>query len=151
VLVLGAGALTIAFRLAPGDVVLLCYLDYSPLGFLERGDVSDAGDAQRGGPSYPVAVPWYRPSGEPGELDDTNPSIGPPGGDVRIAFLPTRVEVGSAAQFVALASLVATELAKIQTALASLAVTTGAGAGGLVVAGTPYVPASVAATQLKSG
>lgn len=52
---------------------------------------------------------------------------------------------GTGASFVALASHVSTELGKIATTLA-----TGSNSGGPVVFGTPYTPASVAATKVKA-
>lgn len=142
----GGAGFSLAWDIEPGDVVLLAYLDFSPAGWRERGALSDAGDTRQHGPSYPVAIPWYRPDGEPGELDD-GPGLGVPGGAARITFHATHVQVGNGADFVALAGLVAAELAKISTALGSLSC---AAAPGPVVAASPYVPASVAASKLKT-
>jgi hypothetical protein len=142
----GGAGFSLAWDLAAGDVVLLAYLDFSPAGWRERGITSDAGDARQLGPSYPVALPWYRPGGGAGELDD-GPGLGIPGNAARLTFHTSHVQVGNGADYVALAGLVATELGKIATALGSLSC---AAAPGPVVAASPYTPAPVAASKLKT-
>src|SRR5688572_22205455 len=88
--------------LAAGDAVLLVYLDYSPALWRKRGQVSDTPDTHKNGPSYPVAIPFFRPSGGPGS--DPGNSIGTPGG-LRMWFTPSVINAGDsegAGDFVAL-------------------------------------------------
>lgn len=102
----GSAALSSHANLAAGDAVLLVYLDYSPAMWRERGAVSDALDTHKNGPSYPVAVPFFRPGGGPGE--DTDNSFGIPGG-LRVHFTASFARVGPASDgedFVALKSAV---------------------------------------------
>ncbi len=103
----GAAALSSHTVLAVGDAVLLVYLDYAPTLWRKRGDVSDTPDTHLRGPSYPVALPFFRPAGGPGA--DSDDSIGAPGG-VRVRFAPDVVSVKAAPagadDFVALKSAV---------------------------------------------
>lgn len=96
----GGAALSSNVPLAAGDAVLLVYLDHSPALWRRRGDVSDTPDAHQSGPSYPVALPFFRPGGAGGP--DTDASIGVPDG-VRIHFTVEHVAVGDGADAVALA------------------------------------------------
>jgi hypothetical protein len=144
----GGAAFTLTWELAAGDVVLLAYLDFSPATWLAKGAPAEAGDVRQHSESYPVAIPFYRPSGGAGVVDPGTRSMGPPGGAARIRFEPTFVQVGTGADFVALAGLVAAEFGKVQAALTSLSC---AAAPGPVIAATPYSPGPVAATQLKTG
>jgi hypothetical protein len=95
----GGGELTLTAPLTPGDTVLLVYLDFSPAIWRKSGQVSDTPDTRQNGPSYPVAIPFYRPTGGAGE--DTDPSIGKPGG-LRVHFTDDTVNVGGGGDFVAL-------------------------------------------------
>jgi hypothetical protein len=97
----GAASLSEVFPLAADDVVVLVFQDYSIATWRARGIVSDPPDVRHHGPSYPVAVPWYRPAGGPG--DDSRASIGKPGG-LRVYFEDDAVEVGDGTGFAAMAS-----------------------------------------------
>ncbi len=141
----GGASFSEHFPLAAGDAVDLIFQDFSFAGWRQSGKESEAHDTHNHGPSYPIAVPWYRPDGGPGE-DTDDPSLGRPGG-LRVYLGTTSVDVGKGAGLVAvaLATLVATELGKIATTLG-----TGSNGAGAVVFGTPYVPASVASVNLKA-
>ena len=156
----GSAALSSHMTCAAGDAVLLVYLDYAPTLWRKRGGVADAPHTHKN--ATPIAIPFYRPSGGPG--DDTDDSIGVPGG-TRVRFEGGVVRVGATvdplAEFVAQATKVATELNAIRTALASFASTqAGASTGPLAPLATGFTalgtaiggPAgSVAASKLKTG
>lgn len=103
----GSAALSVHTNLASGDTVLLVYLDYSPALWRSRGAVSDTPDTHKHSPSYPVAIPFLRPSGGPGP--DTDESLGIPAG-MRLHFESAFVRVGPATpgtvDFVAMAAKV---------------------------------------------
>jgi len=102
----GGAALSSHVNLAAGDAVLLVYLDFSPALWRQRGQVSDASDAHKNGPSYPVAIPMFRPLGAAGP--DVDESIGKPDG-LRVHFTASFVRVGATSDsedFVALKSAV---------------------------------------------
>lgn len=96
----GGAALSSNVVLAAGDAVLLVYLDYSSALWRQRGEVSDAPDAQKNGPSYPIALPIFRPAGAQGP--DTDTSIGRPDG-MRVHFTVAHVAIGEGGDAVALA------------------------------------------------
>lgn len=151
----GAAALSSHATLAAGDAVLLVYLDYSPAVWRARGVLSDTPDTHAH--RYPVALPFYRPSGGAG--GDTDLSIGEPDG-TRVRFESGVVRVGAtvdpAADFVALAAKVDARLTALEAFAASHThpvpgVTTGPGAAVSSPAAGAPTGASVAATKLKSG
>ncbi len=102
----GGSGLSANSVLVAGDAVLLVYLDYGATAWRGTGKVSDAVDTHKHGPSYPVAVPFVRPSGGPGS--NAGNSIGFESG-VRIHFTASIARVGGASDaedFVALKSAV---------------------------------------------
>lgn len=136
----GTSALSVHSSLAAGDAVLLVYLDYSPAMWRQRGTVSDAADTHKNGPSYPVAIPFLRPSGGP--APDSDESIGIPDG-LRIHFTVSHVIVGEGSDAVAMAAKVNARLDAIEDSLAAIGghvhsgVTAGAASSGPPVGFTP--------------
>jgi hypothetical protein len=91
---------------------------------------------EEGDPRKPYAALWD--SGELQELQiDTQ---------TKAKITGPLVELADASQFATMSNLVLTELQKIQTTLNSATAPSG---GGPVTYGTPYVPASVAASKVK--
>ena len=145
---------------AVGDSVLLLFCDLSC-------DVWRAGDGTPQAPgalsyhSYdsafalPMIAPDAKALASPG-ADPTKIIIGTDSGPEQIKIGPGEIALGATAgDFVALASLVQTELGKISTALGSLVVTatdtvTSAAVTGTAVASSPYVPGSVASSLIKA-
>lgn len=99
----GGASLSLYFALAAGDAVVLVFADYSFAGWRSTGKPQGAGDAHPHGPSYPVALPWYRPNGAAGAEADE--SIGKPDG-LRVHFGSDEVSIGNGSDFVALKSAV---------------------------------------------
>jgi len=135
----GSTSLSFHFALSPGDTVVLCWQDFSIATWRNTGAVSEAGDTRKHGSSYPIARPWYRPSGGPGP--DTDNSIGLPGG-LRIQFTSSAVKVGEGSDFVAMAAKVDARIAALETYVTShthpvAGVTAGPAA---VVSAPPAVP-----------
>lgn len=146
------GGFSMSGPMQSGDRVLLLGFDLDPSKHRGTGNPEDPPDTARHSGGYWVALPCDITDagavGDPGE----NLVIGLEGG-VKLVIGPGFMGLGSASpsDYVALASLVKAELGKIATALASLTVTTGAGTGGTVVAGTPYAtPGNVASAVVKS-
>ncbi len=103
----GSAQLSFHFGLAKGDVVALCWQDFSIATWRATGGVCESGDVRKHGPSYPIARPWMRPSGGPGP--DTDQSFGVPGG-LRLRFASGHATftttAGGSDDFVALKSAV---------------------------------------------
>jgi hypothetical protein len=95
----GGAAFSLTWDLAAGDTVFLAYLDFSPMGWREKGEIADAGDAQQNGPSYPIAFPWFRPRGAAGPAEGTADGVA-----VRVES--GALVVGTGAMRAALAELV---------------------------------------------
>jgi hypothetical protein len=153
-----AGDWFLHMPLAPGDTVLLVCCERDLARWRQTGELSDPVDRRAHHLAHAVAIPGVYPRTEP--LNDTpidklvigkqfsgigEPAI--PVLTVRIGPFDIKLGTESASDFVALASLVAAELAKIQTTLGTGSAPVG---GGTVTFGTPYVPASVAATKVKA-
>ncbi len=138
----GGGDLTLTAPLAAGDTVLLVYLDLSPAVWRKNGQVADPPDTRQNGPSYPVAIPFYRPSGGAGA--DTDASIGKPGG-LRVHFTDDTVNVGGGGDFVALKSAVDAIQQNLDT-MASFATPWGPTTPGNIAA----VGAQASSTTLKA-
>ncbi len=144
----GSASLSSHAVLAAGDAVLLVYLDYSPALWRERGAVSDAPDTHKNGPSYPVAIPFFRPAGGAGP--DNDDSIGKPDG-LRLRFEPTFIGVGGMSDFVAMAAKVNARLDALEDfALTHMHAT--AGTGPPVAAAPAFVAGGgdVSSTNLKA-
>lgn len=145
------GGYAMWWDLKMGDKVDLESFDLDPGPYLASGQPQDPAFTRRNSGAHWVAVP-----GDYTDLGALPPSngqlcIGSPGG-VIVSLDGSHVNLGSASptDAVALASLVKTELTEIKTALTTLTVTTGAGAGGTVVAGTPYMgPGNIASGTVK--
>jgi len=143
----GAASLTIYFALAAGDVVELVFQDFSIAQWRGTGKVSDAGDLHAHSPSYPVAIPFYRPNGK-GGTDASDESIGKPGG-LRLHFKDGTIEAGAGSDFVAMAAKVDARISAIETYLTALTLpVSGATAGPPAVPYTPGAP--TASTNLKA-
>jgi hypothetical protein len=131
----------ITFPLVAGDTVLLVFCE-RPIGqWRYTGRDGSPGDQSAHGLGSAVAIPGLFAN------KDKLAASAFPGAGIMVAAgaNETRLGAATASAYVALASLVATELGKIQTTLG-----TGSNSGGAVVFGTPYVPASVAATKVKA-
>lgn len=153
--VMRGGGFFVWLPVAVGDSVLVLFSDLSC-------DAWRAGDGTAQDPGWvgkhtydsPFAIPCVAPDAK--MFADPNAAsgkviIGKDGSQAQIRVGATDIELGAAAtDAVALASLVATELGKIVTALGSLTVTTGPGTGGRVVASTPYAASAVASTLIKA-
>jgi hypothetical protein len=147
VLFRGSAAFSEHFTLAAGDTVELLFQDFSIAQWRARGEVSDPADIRQHGPSYPVAIPWYRPAGAPGELDPAE-SMGKPGG-LRLHFGTSAIGAGDQSDFVAMAAKTEARLTAIENFLNTLVLpVSGASAG---PPGTPLTPGdAVASTNLKA-
>jgi hypothetical protein len=148
-----AGGFVITLPLAVGDMVLVIFSETSTAEWRATGQKSKPADARRLSIGHPVCIPGFFPdvtqmaAGDAGARANTM-ILGKDGSDLQVRIDNTNIKLGaSATDFVALASKVATELTKIQTTLASA---TAAGGGAAVLYGTPYVPSSVAATEVKA-
>lgn len=131
------GGCKITWPLNAGDRVTLHAYDLDPTVHAQTGKVEDPQDVRRHGGGYWQAKP---------EDITVAGAVAVPAGLVITA--PSIVLGAGATDFVALASLVATELGKIQTALNSFPpVPSG---GGPVTPGSPYTPGSVAATKVQA-
>jgi len=135
-----AGPFKITWPLAAGNKVTLHAYDLDPTLHQATGNAEDPQDVRRHGGTYWHCVPQdctdSAPTATAGQLTLDGPGI----------------TLGDGAtDFVALASLVKAELTKIATALSTLTVTSGAGTGGTVLAGTPYTtPGDVKSSLVKS-
>lgn len=150
VLFAGAASYSEHFPLAAGDIVDLVFQDFSIAAWRQSGRVSDALDTEHHGPSYPIAIPWYRPAGGPG-ADTDGPSAGRPGG-LRVYYGASTVDVGKGAGLdaVAMAAKTNARLDALETALIGLVLpVSGSSAGPPAV--PPVTPgASVASTNLRA-
>ena len=154
---LRGGGFLVWLPVTVGDSVLLIFSDLS-------ADSWRAGDGSSQPPGFvgkhttdsPFALPMFAPDAKVFSSPGANPGnliIGKDGSSQQIQIDGSHINLGgpTPADFVALASKVTANLNAIVTTLASLTVTTGAGAGGTVAAGTPYVPTSVASTLVTCG
>ena len=149
---LRGGGFCVWVPVAVGDSVLVVFTDLST-------DTWRAGDGSRAvNPGWvgrhtadsPFAIPMIAPDAKAlASAGNSKMIVGVDGGTA-IAIGPSDIELGGNSDAIALASKVATELTKIQTAMASLTVTTGPGTGGTVIASTPYVPGAVASAIVKA-
>lgn len=138
---------SLTFALTPGDGVLLIFCESSPAGWRTTGQVSNPPDLRRHG-FYPIALPGWFPDAQPAV--DADDSIGKPGG-MRVHFTAATVNVGAAADFVAMA-------AKVDAAITTLVTWAGththagvmAGGGVTGTAAPPTAPASTASVDLKA-
>jgi hypothetical protein len=145
------GGFSITFPLAKNDKVILLAFDQDPTTHRQTGQAEDPQHTARHTGSYWCAIPAD-------VTQVTSPTAGTTmkigKGSTTIEIDGTNISLGGASvsDNVALASLVVSELNKIKTALASLTVTSGPGAGGTVTAGTPYASVgAVKSTLVKSG
>lgn len=129
----GAGGYELHFPLAAGDTVWLMFAEADMQKWESTGQESPPGWLERHGLGSLVAYPFSRKA------------LATTGGARLVAPAPFTVGNLVSAQLVALAPLVAAELAKIAATLL-----TGSSGGGPVVFGTPYSPSDVAATKLKA-
>lgn len=138
----GGGA-SIQFPLAAGDHVLLIFSEADFSGWRQTGQVSDAGDLARHDLSWPVAIPCAAPDSKP-LRSVSAPHFEVPSGEA----LTVGGDPGGA-DFVALASLVHTELGKIANAFSTFV----PGSGGASFP-NPYVApgsaSAIASTSLKA-
>lgn len=150
---LGSGSLSWHARLSAGDTVVLLYADFSFLGWRQHGQISDAGDTRQSGPSYPVAVPWYRPAGAPGDDTESDGSIGIPGG-LRLYFGGASVRAGAGTDAVAMAAPTQAIISALNQAATEIATLGGAPTNGVAIAGvlTPLFSAlaAVASANLRA-
>jgi hypothetical protein len=158
VLCFGSPKLSLRATLTKGDSVLLIFSQWAIAQWRSTGEVSDPRDLRLHGPSYPVAIPWYAPSGGPGSDDDD--SIGRAGG-LRAHFKDDAIEVGDGSDAVALAAKVNARLNALESAFAALETVFAAHghafAGGAVTPGavpiyTPTAPSGsdVSSSNLKA-
>ena len=144
--------LSIHFRLVKGDGVhLICTTrSINEWRQMSLPGIATPGETRTHVLANAVCYPGFYPDAAPGP--DADESIGITGSaSSRFHFFDDHIAAGGGANFAALANLVATEFTKIKTALSTLTVTSGAGSGGLVAAGTPYTTVgSVASSNLKA-
>ena len=170
-----AGPFMISAPMSAGDGVVLLGFDLDPTGTIRSGTPADPADTRRHAGGYWCALP--------GDIADANafadgPAVaqglvlGTDGGQDQIRFVGGCVQLGATGgDYIALASLVALELQKIQTTIAGLQTATPSGylvtvppgaAGGTfscvpastteisAVSTSPYTPASVASALIKA-
>lgn len=135
----GGAKLSAHWELQPGDAVDLVFQDLSFVGWRSTGKQTEAFDTRAHGPGSPVAIPWYRPDGGPGEAD-TDESIGRPGG-LRIHFGDAAISVGTGVDYVAMAAKVDARLSALEAGMAGHT---------HAVAGTLTPPTTVAGTAAPS-
>lgn len=150
----GAASLSLYFALASGDIVQLVFNDFSPAIWRQTGNMGDAQDIQAHGPSYPVALPYYRPGGKGGSEPDE--SIGKPNG-LRLHFHDAAIAAGEGSAFVANATLVDAALNALKAAISAAATAEGmaGGLGGMTALSTALAtawppPPGTASTNLKA-
>ena len=147
--IIRGGGFFVWIPVAIGDSVLLICSDLSTDTWRSgEGQPQDPGFVGKHTLDSPFAIPMIAPDAkffaDPAAAP-TKLIIGKDGSPAQIRLSATDIELGNAAtSHVALAELVATELGKIQTTLA-----TGSNSGGAVVFATPYVPSSVASALIK--
>ena len=151
-----AGGYVITLPMGPGDFVWLVFSEASTAEYRATGQASAQGDVRRHHLGYPTAIPGAVPDTSP--LSPTDAAaraagmvIGHDGAADQIQISPTAIKLGSAAtDFVALASLVMTQLSAIQTQFNTHVHATAA-LGPPVPPTVPMTsPGSVAATLVKA-
>jgi Phage protein Gp138 N-terminal domain len=145
--VMRGGGFYIWLPVAIGDSVLLMFSDLSMDTWRLGGNTP--GWLGKHTHDSPIAIPCIAPDAK-AFADIAAASgkvvIGKDGSQAQIRLSATDIELGAAAaDFVALASKVFTELQKIQTTLL-----TGTSPSGAVVFGTPYTASPVASTLIKA-
>ncbi len=150
-----AGGFFISYPVAKGDRVMLVFMDRSMDQWSELGREGDPRDGRTHDLSDGVAIVGLYPASEPlADAHATNMVLGKDGG-VQIHIKPSgEIHIGSenAADFIALAALVLSELQAIKTAYdlhTHTGVTTGPGVSGTPVLPMP-APSSVAASKVKA-
>lgn len=148
-----AGDWFLSFPLSPGDRVWIEFAERSLSEWKANGDTASPRDLARHAEWATCSVGGY-PEDEPLASGDAAARsagvvIGKAGTNFQIRIGTTEIKIGAAASdFVALKSLVETELNKIKTALSTAAAPSG---GGPVTYGTPYVSVgSVGASLTKA-
>lgn len=145
------GGFTICGPVNSGDVVQVFFQDLDDSKFRSTGQSGAPDRTRRFGSDSAFCLPWDMT--DAGVATDHTAAgsaliIGKDGSPPQIRINGTNIQLGhTGADFVALASLVSAELAKIVTTLATGSTPPG---GGVVTFGTPYVPGSVASTLVKS-
>lgn len=153
ILAYGSPNTTIEILLARGDTVLLVFCDYSFAAWRSTGGVSDPLDTRKHGPSYPVAIPWFRPKGKASA--NAPSSMGAAGTNaVRVHFDdPAYIRIGTdypaAPDFVAMAAKTNARLDALENWANTTTFPTGVGPSGTTL--TPLTPGeSVASENLKA-
>jgi hypothetical protein len=148
------GGFSLRWKLAPGDKVTLVSFDLDPTAHFGTGQAEDPPDVRRHGGGYWLALPYDLTDG--GALEDPGDDlvVTLPGGN-EIRANATAIALGhSPSDFVALASLVAAELAKITLTLTPMVTAFNAPVAPMVSLGPgvvpPYVAGSVAAVVVKA-
>ncbi len=137
------------FPLAAGDPVTLVIADRSLDRWIEQGGEVDPGFTHTHELSDAFAIPGGRnKQNKLSSPDSSKLTIGKDGDtSLQISIDGSAISLSTGSDFVALAQKVATELSKIQAAMLTGTVSA---APGPVVFGSPYSPASVAATKVKA-
>jgi len=160
----GAGGYGVAFGLVPGDEVTLLFSERSTAEFESSGQPSEPLDARRHSMCHPVAIPGSL--SDPKQFstlaDTAGMKVGKDGANTQIEILPALIKVGlGATDFVALASIVDSNFAALQSFLDSLvsdyvahqhptAATGPASPPTTPFPGTPPTPDAVGATIVKA-
>lgn len=139
-----AGSTSLTWPIPAGSWVLYVGLTWSPSEWRKGSPSGQEGgaeprDTRHAHPSHGVAIPCLGVDSQ--ALDGA--------GESAVCIVGSEVRLGAhdASDFVALASLVESELQSIQTTLATGKAPSG---GGPVTFDTPYVPGQVAATKVKA-
>lgn len=150
----GGSGLTMHGTLEEGDTGDLLFSTWSHNEWQATGRVSTPGDLKPHNLGSAKFYPGLR--SRKNAAPDTDNSFGIPGG-LRVHFEETAVKVGTGAEFVALASLVLSELNALKGFIASAAGTeaAGGGLGGMTALNTAITsawpsPSGVAASNLKA-
>jgi hypothetical protein len=146
----GGGTFSQHFALAAGDTVLLVFSQWAFARWRATGQISEAGDLRQHAPSYPVALPWYRPKGKPGP-DSDEASMGQPDG-LRLKFRESEIGVGDMSGPVAMAVATQARLDSLASALNGWVPVPNDGGGALKAALSSWLAGSndVASTNLKA-
>lgn len=135
------GGYAITWPLAAGDAVLYVGVTWSPSEWRKGAQDALPADTRHASPGHGVAIPLLGQDAQALESAATSALV-VTGADVRLGSK-------DASDFVALASLVESELQAIKSAMDGLQIVTSIGTGSAVWS-VPYTPGDVAATKVKA-
>lgn len=152
----GVGDYSITFPLAPGDPVLVVFCESSIDSWRVKGGLTDPGDIRRHNLGSAIAIPGLRPDTKLiADPNNTDMTIGKAGGQ-KVTIKGSTVEVSddfNAADFVAMAAKVLTQLQSIKTSHDSHihTILSGSSAGSTTAPTVPMTaPSAVPSSNLKA-